>query len=300
MPNTKNSQEFIIIKTNKILIEQSITKTYGKYLAAGLISKVSNLISIDYFYRLHLIPVIEVHIEHCLYNLDKYIQNKHITDTDFGQAMTLFVASITEYKDNQDDDEILQKSQDIVIDNIINSYYPDIDKSLLQEMRFVLSQLITDVGPKHALNFISTNPISFKNKIENKALHTDNLKSLDINTTANSTHLHHHKALDKASQIASAISAGPIMSILGIGALVTTGLVAAPLLASSLAEATEHKMITQTTKQQTVNNQLESNLSSLEKYAEKKSNTINPRSAIMQKRDAQKLLSKKGGNNLGR
>lgn len=294
MPNTKNSQEFIIIKTNKILIEQSITKAYGKYLAASLISKVSNLISIDYFYRLHLIPVIEVHIAHCLYNLDKYIQNKHITDTDFGQAMTLFVASIMEYKENQDDEEILQKSQDIVIDNIINSYYPDIDKSLLQEMRFVLGQLITDVGPKHALNFISTNPISFKNKIEDKALHTAPTKSLDANITANSTHLH-HKALDKASQIASAISAGPIMSILGIGALVTTGLVAAPLIASSLAETTEPKMITQATKQHSPHNQLKSNLSSLEKYAEKKANTISPKNVIMQK-----LLSKKGQNNLGR
>jgi hypothetical protein len=295
MPNTKNSQEFITIKTNKILIEQSIKKTYSQYLTDDLISKVANLISIDYFYRLNLIPVIELHIQHCLDNLDKYIQNNKITNTDFGQAMTLFVASITEYKDNQDDDEILQKSQDIVIDNIINSYYPDIDKSLLQEMRFVLSQLITDVGPKHAMNFISTNPISFKNKIENKALHTDTLKSLDTNATANSTHLHHHKALDKAAQIASAISAGPIMSILGIGALVTTGLVAAPLIASSLAEATEPKMITQKT-----NNPLESNLSSLEKYSGKKANTINPRSAIMQKRDAQKLFSKKDGNHLGR
>lgn len=297
MPNTKNSQEFITIKTNKILIEQSITKTYGKYLAEGLISKVSNLISIDYFYRLHLIPAIEVHITNCLHNLDKYIQNKHITNTDFGQAMTLFVASITEYKDNQEDDEILQKSQDIVIDNIINSYYHDIDNNLLQEMRFIIDKLITDVGPKHALNFISTNPISFKNKIESKALHTDIVKNLDMNNTVAqiSNSKPPHKTLDKASQIASAITAGPIISILGIGALVTTGLVAAPLIASSLAEDTEHKMITHTTK-----HQLESNLSSLEKYAEKKANTISPRSAIIQKRDVQKLLSKKGENNLSR
>lgn len=298
MPNTKNSQEFITIKTNKILIEQSIKKTYGQYLADDLISKVSNLISIDYFYRLHLIPVIEVHIQHCLYNLDKYIQNKYITDTDFGQAMTLFVAAITEYKDNQDDDAILQKSEDIVIDNIINSHYPDIDNSLLQEMRFVLKRLIIDVGPKNAINFISANPISFKNKIENKTLHTDTLKSLDMSHTV--TAARHHKTLDQASQIASAISSGPIMSILGIGALVTTGLVAAPLIASSLAETTEPKMITHTTKQQTTNNQLGSNLSSLEKYAEKKVNTISPRSAIIQKLDVQKLLSKKGINNLGR
>lgn len=299
MPNTKNSQEFITIKTNKILIEQSIKETYGKYLADSLISKVSNLISIDYFYRLHLIPAIEAHIQHCLYNLDQYIQNKHITDTDFGQAMTLFVASITEYKENQDDDEILQKSQDIVIDNIINSYYSDIDNGLLQEMRVVLGKLITEVGPKHALNFISTNPISFKNKIESQTPNTQIIKNLDLNNTAtqinDSKHIHHHKTLDKASQIASVISAGPIMSMLGIGALVTTGLVATPLIAASLAEVPENKMITQT-----ANNQLESHLSSLERYAEKKTNTISPRSAIIQKRDVQKLLAKKGGNNLGR
>lgn len=298
MPNTKNSQEFIIIKTNKILVEQSIIKTYGTYLANGLISKVSNLISIDHFYRLHLIPAIEVHIQNCLHNLEKYIQNKHITNSDFGQAMTLFVASITEYKEPIEDDEILQKSQDIVVDNIINSYYHDIDNSLLQEMRSVLSKLISDVGPKHALNFISANPISFKNKIENKALHTNTAKNLDVNHTAtqigNSKHTP-HKTLGQASQIASAISTGPIMSILGIGALVTTGLVATPLIASILAEETGHKMIKQKT-----NNPLESNLNSLEKYAEKKANTINQRSAIMQKRDIQKLLSKKGENNLGR
>lgn len=297
MPNTKNSQEFITIKTNKILIEQSIKKTYGKYLADSLISKVSNLISIDYFYRLHLIPAIEAHIQHCLYNLDQYIQNKHITDTDFGQAMTLFVASITEYKENQDDDEILQKSQDIVIDNIINSYYPDLDNSLLHEMRVVLGKLITEVGPKHALNFISTNPISFKNKIESQTLNTHIIKNLDLNNTATQINdsKHHHKTLDKASQIASAISAGPIMSIIGIGALVTTGLVAAPLIVSSLDEVPENKMI-----KQTANHQLGSNLSSLERYAEKKTNTISPRSAIIHKRDVQKLLSKKGVNNLGR
>ena len=85
------------------------------------------------------------------------------------------------------------------------------------------------------------------------------------------------------------------MSILGIGALVTTGLVAAPLIASSLAETTEPKMITQATKQHSPHNQLKSNLSSLEKYAEKKANTISPKNVIMQK-----LLSKKGQNNLGR
>lgn len=299
MPNTKNSQEFITIKTNKIIIEQSIKKAYGEYLADSLISKVSNLISIDYFYRLHLIPSIEAHIQYCLDNLNKHITNKHITNTDFGQAMTLFVASITEYKENQDDDEILQKSQDIVIDNIINSYYHDVNPNLLQEMRVVLAKLITDVGPKHALNFISTNPISFRNKIESQTLNTHITKNLDLNNAAaqinDSKHLHHHNTLNKASQIASVISGGPIMSILGIGALVTTGLVAAPLIATSLAQSTEDKMITQT-----ANPQLQSNLSSLERYAEKKADTISARSAIIQKRDVQKLLSKKNGNNLVR
>ncbi|MCP5370037.1 MAG: RP853 family protein [Rickettsiaceae bacterium] len=299
MLNTKNSKEFDTIKSNKILIEESIIKQYGKYIPSELISKVSNLISIDHFYRLNLVPNIETHILNCLNNLGKYVEHNTIENSDFSQAMTLFVASITEYKENQDDNEILQKSQDVVIDNIINNYYPEIDDDLLHEMKLILTKLINEVGPKKALDSVSINPISFKNQIINKTFDLNKNPYLNLHHTQEqikNTHPSHKNTLSRAVQIASVISAAPIASVIGIGATITTGLIAGPLIAFGIAEnITENKVIQN---QQISDKNTGVNLNFTEKYIRKKADTIDSKNAITQKYSSKKLSSKKQGNSL--
>lgn len=149
-------------------INRELLKIFSKNLKQELLVRISNLIAIDYFYRLNEVPILSQHLPRVVTNLKNHIGNQSYEKNDFSFAMTLFVVAITdEVSNDMDDDQILLESDQVVIGTLIKTYYPDISPDLRTKIFHFLKELMNELGPREMVKFVSNNPLYLKERIKN-------------------------------------------------------------------------------------------------------------------------------------
>ncbi|MFU7501538.1 MAG: RP853 family protein, partial [Candidatus Tisiphia sp.] len=118
-----------------------------------------NIIAIDYEIRLKSTPEIKVYISNCIGKLRAFFGQKVITDDSFSTVLMLFSVAISSSAvDYQDRDNILNKSEDIVIDTIINTNFGEANSEEKGIIKQVVKDLLAAKNSYELTNFIQVEP----------------------------------------------------------------------------------------------------------------------------------------------
>ena len=226
IPILHNSQ--IISYRNKII--QVLIDRFESSLNKDLIYKISNLLAIDFHHRIANENSFSLHLDNITNNLARYIGNKRYQDDDFASAMSLFIASITPPSDDDNEDKQLSDERDLVTEVVIHTYYPDLDVSLIENMKSLIKELFVQFGIRDALNFIADNPDIIKKRLVQKTSDTKN-KQEEIEAIADSLKQEYLVSHKKHLTIKEKISAAILSSLpltMGLVGIVSSTIAALP------------------------------------------------------------------------
>ncbi|MCC8416623.1 MAG: RP853 family protein [Rickettsia endosymbiont of Gnoriste bilineata] len=184
---------------------------------------LANVIAIDYEIRLKSTPEIKVHINNCIGKLRAFFGQKVITDDSFSTVLILFSVAISaDAVDYQDRDNILNKSEDIVIDTIINTNFGEANSEEKGVIKQVVKDLLAAKNSYELTNFIQVEPEIFRTtvmhsvkKYQNPKEVSDNIQ-LEMNRIVTVT-AKHNKKMEIFKQATSKIITA--ISILAVGAI---------------------------------------------------------------------------------
>lgn len=224
-----DSKESKVLQANKEQIEEVFTRYFSKKISKPLIARVANLSAIDHFYRLNQIPALEVYLNKAVENLERYLSNKSFEDNDFSNMMSIFIASITE-GEMEDDDELFHQSQDVVIDVLINSFYENVDKSMIGELKALLKKLMNEIGPVETVKVVSNNPEFIRSKLEQKIAPSKQQEQAIAQQQVMKQMAPKARKNNILVRMLTSIGLfAPISAVLGLGATATAATVAAPI-----------------------------------------------------------------------
>ncbi|WP_341755090.1 RP853 family protein [Candidatus Tisiphia endosymbiont of Ptychoptera albimana] len=182
---------------------------------------LANIIAIDYEIRLKSTPEIDVHISNCIGKLRVFLGQKVITDDSFSTVLMLFSVAISpdEY---QDGDNILNKSEDIIIDTLISTNFGKANSEERKVIKQVLKDLLAARNSYELTNFIQLEPEIFCTTVMHAVKKYQNPKEvstnarLEINRIVNVA-VKHNKKIEIFKQATSKIITA--ISVLAVGAI---------------------------------------------------------------------------------
>lgn len=182
---------------------------------------LANIIAIDYEIRLKSTPEIDVHISNCIGKLRVFLGQKVITDDSFSTVLMLFSVAISpdEY---QDGDNILNKSEDIIIDTLISTNFAKANSEERKVIKQVLKDLLAARNSYELTNFIQLEPEIFCTTVMHAVKKYQNPKEvstnarLEINRIVNVA-VKHNKKIEIFKQATSKIITA--ISVLAVGAI---------------------------------------------------------------------------------
>ncbi|WP_342271474.1 RP853 family protein [Candidatus Tisiphia endosymbiont of Parasteatoda lunata] len=182
---------------------------------------LANIIVIDYEIRLKSTPEIDVHISNCIGKLRVFLGQKVITDDSFSTVLMLFSVAISpdEY---QDGDNILNKSEDIIIDTLISTNFAKANSEERKVIKQVLKDLLAARNSYELTNFIQLEPKIFCTTVMHAVKKYQNPKEvstnarLEINRIVNVA-VKHNKKIEIFKQATSKIITA--ISVLAVGAI---------------------------------------------------------------------------------
>ncbi|WP_341752130.1 MULTISPECIES: RP853 family protein [unclassified Candidatus Tisiphia] len=182
---------------------------------------LANIIAIDYEIRLKSTPEIDVHISNCIGKLRIFLGQKVITDDSFSTVLMLFSVAISpdEY---QDGDNILNKSEDIIIDTLISTNFGKANSEERKVIKQVLKDLLAARNSYELTNFIQLEPEIFCTTVMHAVKKYQNPKEvstnarLEINRIVNVA-VKHNKKIEIFKQATSKIITA--ISVLAVGAI---------------------------------------------------------------------------------
>lgn len=165
---------------------------------------------IDHKARLKSIPEIRTHLNNCIYKLKSFLGQKVLTDDSFSTILTLFAVAISPETTDFQDSNILQKSENILIDTLINIYFPDVNIKEKNNIKLILKNLFSAKNSHEIINLIQAEPeilqttiMSALKKYQNLIEINQQIKS-DLDKIANITSTH-YKKIEILRQAASKI-----------------------------------------------------------------------------------------------
>ncbi|WP_425362581.1 RP853 family protein [Candidatus Tisiphia endosymbiont of Hybos culiciformis] len=213
----------IFNSTNVSICRKSICEELINNITKQACLTLANIIAIDYEIRLKLTPEIKVHIGNCIGKLRTFFGQKVITDDSFSTVLMLFSVAISpDAVDYQDRDNILNKSEDIVIGALINTNFGEANSEERGVIKQVIKDLLAAKNSYELTNFIQVEPEIFRTtvmhavkKYQNPREVSDNVR-LEMNRIVTVT-AKHNKKMEIFKQATSKIITA--ISVLAVGAI---------------------------------------------------------------------------------
>lgn len=219
------------------ILETPDASLVRKWISENLINNVTqdiclalaNLITIDHNIRLKLEPNIIDHLNNCLKKLREFLGQKVITDTNFSVALMLFTVAISPTPIEYDKKEnILDKSENVVIEALINSHFNTVNLEERKLLKLILKDLLKGRNSHEIINVMQCEPELFRSTVLNAMKKyrtlTDisaNIKS-EVNKIANVI-VKHNKKVETFKQTTSKILTAVCSIALGAISVVTAG-----------------------------------------------------------------------------
>lgn len=135
-----------------------------------LILSITNLISLDYIYRLKSRIDVHQYSQTCSKRIKNHLGYKVVLEEDFSTAMSLFIMAIT--IEPNDENILFEQNIDIIIDTIINAQYAHLDIEETKNIKLSLKSLLEKINKADLINYIDQNPkifdLNIKFAIKNK------------------------------------------------------------------------------------------------------------------------------------
>lgn len=213
----------IFNSTNISICRKSICEELINNITKQTCLTLANVIAIDYEIRLKSIPEINVHIGNCIGKLRTFFGQKVITDESFSTVLMLFSVAISSSAvDYQNKDNILNKSEDIVVDTIINTNFGEANSEEREVIKRVVKDLLAAKNNYELTNFIQVEPEIFRTtvmhavkKYQQPKEVSDNVQ-LEINRIV-TVATKHNKKMEIFKQATSKIITA--ISVLAVGAI---------------------------------------------------------------------------------
>ncbi|WP_375326613.1 RP853 family protein [Candidatus Tisiphia endosymbiont of Nemotelus uliginosus] len=179
---------------NITICEKAFRQALRNHIPKQLCSTLACIISIDHEIRVHPTPNIKEHISNCLHKLTAFIGKKVITDESFNMVLMLFAVAISiDIGDLLDGENIINKSEDIIINTLINIYFSTLTFDKINIIKLVLKTLLREKNNYEKINFIQVDPTTFRGivmgalKKSQSVIEISKQINLELNKIANAT-----------------------------------------------------------------------------------------------------------------
>ncbi|MCC8371650.1 MAG: RP853 family protein [Rickettsia endosymbiont of Pseudomimeciton antennatum] len=213
----------IFNSTNISICRKSICEELINNITKQACLTLANIIAIDYEIRLKSTPEIKVHINNCIGKLRAFFGQKVITDDSFSTVLMLFSVAISSSPvDYQDRDNILNKSEDIVIDTIINTNFGEANSEERGVIKQVVKDLLAAKNSYELTNFIQVEPEIFHTTVMHAVKKYQNPQEVGDNVRLEMNRIvtvaaKHNKKMEIFKQATSKIITA--ISVLAVGAI---------------------------------------------------------------------------------
>ncbi|MCC8417559.1 MAG: RP853 family protein [Rickettsia endosymbiont of Bryobia graminum] len=210
------------------LAEKIISATLVNNITSHACLTLARIIAIDHKARLKSIPEIRTHLNNCIYKLKSFLGQKVLTDDSFSTILTLFAVAISPETTDFQDNNILQKSENILIDTLINIHFPDVNIKEKNNIKLILKNLFSAKNSYEIINLIQAEPEIFQTTIMSALKKYQNLIEInqqiksDLDKIANITSTH-YKKIEILRQAASKIITAICTVAVGAITVATTG-----------------------------------------------------------------------------
>ncbi|AFC70647.1 RP853 family protein [Rickettsia australis] len=155
----------VLNNINTNLFKKDIVNNFVNNLTQSTCSTIANMLAIDYTLRLNSKPEAEKYINKCISRLKNYLGMRVINDDNFSVALELFVIMITSENENeQNKNNILEQSQDIIAENLVEVYCGDekINSTEKEKVKNIFKTLLKEKNFDKIINCVESNKKLFK------------------------------------------------------------------------------------------------------------------------------------------
>ncbi|MEY4463317.1 MAG: hypothetical protein RLZZ81_288 [Pseudomonadota bacterium] len=155
----------ILNNVNTNLFKKDIVNNFVNNLAKSTCSTIANMLAIDYTLRLNSKLEAEKYINKCISRLKNYLGMRVINDDNFSIALELFAIMITSEDENeQNKNNILEQSQDIIAENLVELYFGDekINSTEKEKIKNIFKALLKEKSFDKIINYAESHKKLFK------------------------------------------------------------------------------------------------------------------------------------------
>ncbi|WP_103897458.1 RP853 family protein [Rickettsia fournieri] len=154
----------VLNNVNTNLFKKDIVNNFVNNLMKSTCSTIANMLAIDYTLRLNSKPEAEKYINKCISRLKSYLGMRVINDDNFSVALELFAIMITSEDENeQNKNNILEQSQDIIAENLVEVYFGDeINSTEKEKIKNIFKTLLKEKNFDKIINYAESHKKLFK------------------------------------------------------------------------------------------------------------------------------------------
>ncbi|AAU04296.1 RP853 family protein [Rickettsia typhi] len=154
----------VLNNVNTNLFKKDIVNNFVNNLTESTCSTIANMLAIDYTLRLNSKPEAEKYIKTCVARLKSYLGMRVINDDNFSVALELFAIMIYEYENEQNKDNILEQSQNIIATNLVEVYFADekITSAEKEKITNIFKTLLKEKNFDKIINYAESHKKLFK------------------------------------------------------------------------------------------------------------------------------------------
>ncbi len=220
--------------TNIAISEKIIRQNLINNLPEYICSMLACIISIDHEIRLKSIPQLTIHLNNCIYKLKHFLGKKVLADDNFTTILMLFAVAISpDIIDFQQQDNILNKSEDIIISTLISIYFKQTTLEEQNTIKLVLQILLRAKNNHQLINYLQVEPKIFCTIIRGAIKKHQNLKSQNLIAIHNQINIDlkgivnitasHSKKVEQFKQISSKMVTAICAIAIGAVTVATAG-----------------------------------------------------------------------------
>ncbi|HJD59682.1 MAG TPA: RP853 family protein [Rickettsia endosymbiont of Omalisus fontisbellaquei] len=155
----------ILNNVNTNLFKKDIVNNFVNNLTKSTCSTIANMLAIDYTLRLNSKLEAAKYINKCISRLKNYLGMRVINDDNFSIALELFAIMITSEDENeQNKNNILEQSQDIIAENLVEVYFGDekINSTEKEKIKNIFKALLKEKSFDKIINYAESHKELFK------------------------------------------------------------------------------------------------------------------------------------------
>ena len=155
----------VLNNVNTNLFKKDIVNNFVNNLTKSTCSTIANMLAIDYTLRLNSKPEAKKYINKCISRLKNYLGMRVINDDNFSLALELFAIMITSEDENeQNKNNILEQSQDIIAENLVEVYFGDekINSTEKEKIKNIFKTLLKEKNFDKIINYAESHKKLFK------------------------------------------------------------------------------------------------------------------------------------------